>query len=89
METELDKAYQKTVSWLFQQFPAFQNVGASAYKPDLGNIRALINELNLDFSGIKFIHIAGTNGKGTCTNYIGSVLMEQGYTTGIFTSPYS
>lgn len=88
METELDKAYQKTVSWLFQQFPAFQNVGASAYKPDLGNIRALINELNLDFSGIKFIHIAGTNGKGTCTNYIGSVLMEQGYTTGIFTSPH-
>lgn len=84
----METAYQETVSWLFQQFPAFQNVGVSAYKPDLKNIRALISELKLDFSDIKFIHIAGTNGKGTCTNYIGSVLMEQGYTTGIFTSPH-
>lgn len=80
--------YRKTISWLFQQFPSYQNIGVKAYKPDLGNIIELIDYLELDISDIQFIHVAGTNGKGTCTNYLASVLMESGYKTGVFTSPH-
>ncbi|MBN9292874.1 MAG: bifunctional folylpolyglutamate synthase/dihydrofolate synthase [Flavobacteriia bacterium] len=83
-----ESGYQKTISWLFQQFPSYQNIGVKAYKPDLGNIRELIDYLKIDISAIQFIHVAGTNGKGTCTNYLASVLMESGYKTGVFTSPH-
>jgi len=83
-----ESSYQKTISWLFRQFPSYQNIGVKAYKPDLGNIIALIDYLKIDISAIQFIHVAGTNGKGTCTNYLASVLMESGYKTGVFTSPH-
>lgn len=86
--SDLDLIYQQEVSWLFEQFPSYQNIGTAAYKPDLGNIQALIDLLQIDYSAIKFIHIAGTNGKGTCTNYLGSILKEAGYKTGVFTSPH-
>lgn len=85
---QIHSEYQTTIDWLFQQFPSYQKIGASAYKPDLGNIKALIEALELDFNSIKFIHLAGTNGKGTCTNYIGSILIENEYRAGIFTSPH-
>ncbi len=84
----LDEEFQQAISWLFNQFPSYQNQGVQAYKPDLGNILQLIEALQIDVSEIRFIHIAGTNGKGTCTNYIGSILMENGYKTGVFTSPH-
>lgn len=88
MSSEIEHVYQQEIGWLFEQFPSYQNIGSLAYKPDLGNIKALISALNIDYSDIKFIHIAGTNGKGTCTNYIGSILIEAGFQTGIFTSPH-
>lgn len=89
-EKESSIDYHLAVSWLFRQFASYQQLGKSAYKPDLGNILHLIEvlDLNLGLSALKFVHIAGTNGKGSCVNYIGSVLIESGYTTGIFTSPH-
>lgn len=88
MSTSLTERYKEATAWLFQQFPSFQQKGASAYKPDIGNIEALLAVLHVDLSNMKFIHIAGTNGKGSCTNYLGSILIEQGYTTGVFSSPH-
>ncbi len=86
--SSIDEEYQRAISWLFNQFPSYQNQGVQAYKPDLGNIKKLLEALQIDISAIQFIHVAGTNGKGTCTNYIGSILMENGYNTGVFTSPH-
>lgn len=88
IENAIELKYHQSISWLYRQFPAYQKVGSSAYKPDLGNIQALIQQLSLDFSKLKFIHVAGTNGKGTVVNYTGSILKEAGYKTGIFTSPH-
>lgn len=88
MSTISEATYQQSISWLFNQFPSYQNKGVQAYKPDLGNIQLLIEALQIDSSAIQFIHVAGTNGKGTCTNYIGSILMESGNKTGVFTSPH-
>ncbi len=80
--------YSDTVDWLFNQFPSYQNIGKKAYKPDLTNISRLCEELNIDFSRLKYIHVAGTNGKGTTTNMISSILIEEGYKVGTFTSPH-
>lgn len=80
--------YQKTIDWLFQQFPAYQHVGISAYKPDLDNVLALCKHFKVDYSKLKFIHVAGTNGKGSTSNYLASILQESGYKTGLFTSPH-
>lgn len=80
--------YSDTVNWLFNQFPSYQNIGKKAYKPDLSNISRLCEKLNIDFSRLKYIHVAGTNGKGTTTNMISSILFEEGYKVGTFTSPH-
>ena len=82
------KTYPECIDWLFQQFPAYQKIGATAYKPDLGNILYLCSFLNIDYSSLKFIHIAGTNGKGSVSNFMASILMESGLNTGLFTSPH-
>jgi len=81
-------SYSHTVDWLFNQFPSYQNIGKKAYKPDLSNISRLCEKLNIDFSRLKYIHVAGTNGKGTTTNMISSILIEEGYKVGTFTSPH-
>ena len=75
-------------SWLFNQFPSYQNIGEKAYKPDLENIKNLIHVLDLDLKRLKFIHIAGTNGKGSTTNMLASIFIENKTKTGIFTSPH-
>ncbi len=80
--------YLNTINWLFNQFPSYQNIGKKAYKPDLTNITTLCETLKIDFSKLKCVHIAGTNGKGTTTNMISSVLIEEGYKVGTFTSPH-
>lgn len=80
--------YQTTIDWLFKQFPSYQQIGKKAYKPDLGNITQLCEHLNLDFSSLKFVHVAGTNGKGSTTNLIASICIEAGLKTGVFTSPH-
>ncbi|MEY4603412.1 MAG: hypothetical protein RIT43_704 [Bacteroidota bacterium] len=84
----LSNAYQQTIDWLFSQFPSYQTQGASAYKPDLGNIRDLCAALGNPEKDLRFIHVAGTNGKGSVSCMLASILKESGERTGLFTSPH-
>lgn len=80
--------YQETTEWLFNQLPMFQNQGASAYKNDLSNTLALAKHLNHPEDKFKSIHVAGTNGKGSTSSMIASILQEAGYKVGLYTSPH-
>ena len=82
------KTYQETVDWLFQQFPSYQNSGANAYKPSLDNIHQLCAAFDHPQKALQFIHVAGTNGKGSTCSMLASILTEAGYTVGLFTSPH-
>ena len=82
------KTYSEAIHWLFQQFPSYQAIGAIAYKPDLGNINRLIDVLSLDINQLRFIHIAGTNGKGSTSSMLASILTESNEKVGLFTSPH-
>lgn len=84
----LPNSYEESIDWLFQQFPSYQAIGASAYKPDLGNILALCELLHNPQNDLSFIHIAGTNGKGSTSSMLASVLTESGEKVGLFTSPH-
>lgn len=81
-------SYQETLDWLFEQFPSYQLVGASAYKPDLKNVSQLIEILGHPEKDLKFIHVAGTNGKGSTSSMLASVLTESNEKVGLFTSPH-
>lgn len=80
--------YQETINWLFQQFPSYQAIGAAAYKPDLGNIIHLLDELGNPEKELRFIHVAGSNGKGSTSSLMASILKESGEKVGLFTSPH-
>lgn len=80
--------YKEAVDYLLNQLPMFQRVGAAAYRADLGNITALSEILGHPERDTKFIHVAGTNGKGSVTHIIASILQAQGYKVGVFTSPH-
>lgn len=80
--------YKDAINWLFQQFPSYQTLGSKAYKPDLGNISKLLSALGNPHQSLKFIHVAGTNGKGSVCSMLASILKENGYKTGLFTSPH-
>jgi len=82
------KSYQETVNWLFQQLPMYQQVGDKAYKVDLTNIRALAAHLNNPHKNFKTLHVAGTNGKGSVSHMLASVLQENGMKVGLYTSPH-
>lgn len=80
--------YQESLDWLFSQLPMFSRVGAAAYKPGLDRSIALAAHFGNPERRWKSIHIAGTNGKGSVSNLIASVLQEQGYKVGLYTSPH-
>ena len=80
--------YQETVQWMFVQLPVYQLQGASAYKADLINTLLLTDHLGHPEREVKAIHIAGTNGKGSVSNMLASILQEAGYKTGLYTSPH-
>ncbi|MEO8515137.1 MAG: folylpolyglutamate synthase/dihydrofolate synthase family protein [Flavobacterium sp.] len=80
--------YQETLNWLFAQLPMYQNQGASAYKKDLTNTILLADHLGNPEKKIRAIHVAGTNGKGSTSSMIASVLQEAGYKVGLYTSPH-
>lgn len=80
--------YQETVDWMFHQLPMYQNQGASAYKKDLTNTILLANHLQNPEKNLKFIHVAGTNGKGSTSHMLASILQEAGYKVGLYTSPH-
>jgi dihydrofolate synthase/folylpolyglutamate synthase len=88
LSSNLNNLYSEALDWLFSQFPSYQNIGASAYKPDLGNIRQLCAFFDNPQNDIKFIHVAGTNGKGSVSSMLSSILTESGEKTGLFTSPH-
>jgi dihydrofolate synthase/folylpolyglutamate synthase len=80
--------YQETTNWMFNQLPMYQLQGASAYKEDLTNIKLLTAHLNNPQNRLKCIHVAGTNGKGSTSHMLASVLQESGYKVGLYTSPH-
>lgn len=80
--------YTETVQWMFAQLPMYQNQGASAYKKDLTNTLLLSEHLGHPEKKVTCIHVAGTNGKGSTSHMLASVLQEAGYKTGLYTSPH-
>tara|TARA_B110000914_G_C15516336_1_gene473788 strand:+ start:2178 stop:3383 length:1206 start_codon:yes stop_codon:yes gene_type:complete len=80
--------YKNTENWILNRLPFYQNNGSDAYNPGLSNINKFINELNLSKNELKFIHVGGTNGKGSTCSYISSILKESNYKVGTFTSPH-
>ena len=80
--------YQETIEWLFAQLPMYQRVGQAAYKADLSNTFALLGQLGHPEEHFNVVHVAGTNGKGSVSHIIASVLQQAGYKTGLYTSPH-
>ena len=80
--------YIETVNWLFDQLPVYQIDGVFKYKVDLENITKVCNYLNNPQNSYKTVHIAGTNGKGSSSHMIASVLQETGLKVGLYTSPH-
>lgn len=83
-----NRSYEETLNWLFQQFPSYQKIGSKAYKPTLENTENLLKEIGNPEKDLQFIHIAGSNGKGTTCSILASILKESGYRVGLFTSPH-
>jgi len=80
--------YQQTLDFLYSKLPMFTRVGASAFKKDLTNTIILCEALDNPQNKFKSIHVAGTNGKGSTSHMLASVLQAQGYKTGLYTSPH-
>ena len=80
--------YQETTNWMFNQLPMYQLQGASAYKKDLTNIHLLAEHLDNPHKKLNCIHVAGTNGKGSTSHMLASILQEAGYKVGLYTSPH-
>jgi dihydrofolate synthase/folylpolyglutamate synthase len=80
--------YQEAVNFMYANLPVFQRVGSSAYKKDITNTIRLCDALGNPQNKFKSIHIAGTNGKGSTSHMIASILQEAGYKTGLYTSPH-
>jgi len=83
-----NEQYQEAVEWLFVQAPNYQIDGQKAYKPGLDNIKRLCDFFGNPQDKIKCIHIGGTNGKGSTSNMLSSILQEAGYKVGLYNSPH-
>jgi dihydrofolate synthase/folylpolyglutamate synthase len=80
--------YQETLNWMFAQLPMYQKEGKTAFKKDLTNTIALSKELSFPEKKFKSIHVGGTNGKGSTSHMLASILQEAGYKVGLYTSPH-
>lgn len=80
--------YNDTLQWLFRQLPMFSRTGAAAYKPGLDTSLALDSFFGHPHRRFRSIHVAGTNGKGSVSHNLASILKEQGYRVGLYTSPH-
>jgi|SRR5664280_236036 len=80
--------YDQTIEFLFSQLPAYHRIGKAAYKNNLNNTIALDNYFKNPHLKYRTVHVAGTNGKGSVSHMIASVLQESGYKTGLYTSPH-
>jgi dihydrofolate synthase / folylpolyglutamate synthase len=84
----LSMTYPQALDFLYSRLPAYHRIGKAAYKNDLHNTLALDDYFDHPHRRFKTIHIAGTNGKGSTSHMIASVLQEAGYKTGLYTSPH-
>ncbi len=82
------KTYQQVLDFLYGQLPMFQRTGPAAYKDNLDNTFRLDEMFDYPHHSFKTIHVAGTNGKGSVSHMLASVLQESGYKTGLYTSPH-
>ncbi|WP_298999813.1 folylpolyglutamate synthase/dihydrofolate synthase family protein [uncultured Tenacibaculum sp.] len=80
--------YQEVLDWMFAQLPMYQRQGQTAFKKDLTNIIALCEGLGNPQKKFKTIHVGGTNGKGSTSHMLASILQEAGYKVGLYTSPH-
>ncbi|WP_396636945.1 bifunctional folylpolyglutamate synthase/dihydrofolate synthase [Maribacter sp. R77961] len=80
--------YRQTLDWMFVQLPVYQQKGKKAYKAKLDGIKAFASHLNNPQKQFKSIHVAGTNGKGSSSHMLASILQEAGYKVGLYTSPH-
>lgn len=80
--------YQETLDWMFSQLPMYQRQGKTAFKKDLTNSIVFSKELGFPEKKFKSIHVGGTNGKGSTSHMMASVLQEAGYKVGLYTSPH-
>ncbi len=80
--------YQQTLNYLFSRFPTFHLIGAPAYKANLDNTLEICRLINHPYADFQTVHVAGTNGKGSVSHMMASVLQESGFKTGLFTSPH-
>ena len=80
--------YQEVIDWMFSQLPMYQRQGKEAFKKDLTNSIAFAEVLGNPHQKFKSIHVGGTNGKGSTSHMIASILQEAGYKVGLYTSPH-
>ncbi len=80
--------YAETLRWMFAQLPMYQRQGKTAFKKDLTNIRKLASHLDNPQNKFVSIHVGGTNGKGSVSHMLASILQEAGYKVGLYTSPH-
>lgn len=80
--------YEETVEYLFHVTPVFEKTGASAYKEGLSNTHALDEHFGHPHHQFKTIHVAGTNGKGSCSHTLAAILQSAGFKVGLYTSPH-
>lgn len=80
--------YQNTLAYLYNSVPMFQRVGSSAYKEGLENTKILDEHFGHPHHEFRTIHVAGTNGKGSCSHTLAAILQEAGYRVGLYTSPH-
>lgn len=81
-------SYHEALDFMYKQLPMFQNIGKAAFKADLNNTIALLERLGNPHIGRKWIHVAGTNGKGSVSSMLAATLSAHGYKTGLYTSPH-
>jgi dihydrofolate synthase/folylpolyglutamate synthase len=81
-------SYEEVLNFLYAQLPVFHREGKKAYKPGLGNIENLSAQLGDPQNAFKSLHIAGTNGKGSSSHFMASILQEHGFKVGLYTSPH-
>ena len=80
--------YEETITYLYNSAPLFQNVGGDAYKEGLGTTLKLDEHFGHPHRRFKTIHVAGTNGKGSCSHTLAAILQSAGYKVGLYTSPH-
>ena len=80
--------YQSTLSYLYNSAPLFQQVGSAAYKEGLENTLIMDEHFGHPHRRFRTIHVAGTNGKGSCSHTLAAILQESGYCVGLYTSPH-